>query len=48
MQFLVLVLIGVFVLGGTGAGRALVRRPLALLALSTIIGAAFYSLRVVQ
>jgi hypothetical protein len=40
--FLVLVTL----IGGMGAGRHLRRRPILLLALSTIIAASFYSLRV--
>jgi hypothetical protein len=48
VQFLVLVLIGVFIVGGTGLGETLLRRPFVLLAVSAAIGAAFYSLRIVQ
>jgi hypothetical protein len=47
VQVLVVLLMGAFVLGGTRLGRWIRSSPVALLALSTVAAASYYSLRVV-
>ena len=47
MQFLLLLIIASFLLGGTRLGRWFCDRPLALLPVSAMAALSFYSLRVV-
>jgi hypothetical protein len=44
---LVLLLVGTFVVGGTGLGAWLLAHPRVLIGLSTVAALSFYSLRVV-
>ncbi|MDJ0770834.1 MAG: hypothetical protein QNJ12_18720 [Ilumatobacter sp.] len=48
MQVLIAFLVICFLIGGSSAGRRIRERPMLLLALSTVVAASFYSLRVVQ
>ena len=47
MQFLLLLIVASFVLGGTRLGRWLCDRPVALLPVCAVAALSFYSLRVV-
>ena len=46
MQALVILLIGAFVIGGTGLGRWLLAHRWVMLVLATVAAASYYSLRI--
>jgi hypothetical protein len=48
MKLLIAFLIGAFLAGGLSQGRVIRSRPIVLLAISTCVAAAFYSLRVAR
>lgn len=48
MKVFIAFLLAMFVAGGTHLGDRLLRRPAILLGVCTVVGATFYSLRVIQ